>query len=130
MDNEEKLKLFKLIGFSDSKADETLKNKAISAQLAELIVSVSKTHALFLLHLTNHVFIFNICFTSTKKAQKILNNPSEIDKAIGVLLYHVATKAKAQIKNHFEFIVKNICEKKLTNELQLNGKRIDEKLIP
>jgi len=93
MDNEEKLKLFKLIGFSDSKADETLKNKAVSTQLAELIVST----------------------------QKILNNPSEIDKAIGVLLYHVATKAKAQIKNHFEFIVKNICEKKLTNELQLNA---------
>ena len=57
MDNEEKLKLFKLIGFSDSKADETLKNKAVSTQLAELIVSVSKTHAPFLLFIEATTFL-------------------------------------------------------------------------
>jgi hypothetical protein len=40
MDRSEKLKLFKLIGFSDQKCEETLKNESISNQLSELIAQV------------------------------------------------------------------------------------------
>ena len=56
MDNDSKLKLFKLIGFSDSKAEETLKNKAISTQLAELILSVNLSKSLFLIIYLKHLF--------------------------------------------------------------------------
>ena len=40
MDRNEKISLFKLIGFSEQKCDETLKNEALSNELIDLIVKV------------------------------------------------------------------------------------------
>lgn len=96
MNRDEKLNLLKLIGFSDQKSEETLKNEVISNQLCDLIV----------------------------KAKSCLNlngDKNEIEKSIGILLYHIATKAKTQIKNRFDYLVKNVCNKNLTSEVQLNA---------
>ena len=45
-----------------------------------------------------------------------------IRKEIGKLLYNVASKLKAQIKNHMGLLVQYISSKKITSEDQLNGK--------
>ena len=46
-----------------------------------------------------------------------------IDKDVGKLLYNIATKLKTQIKNHQAMIVEYIVQKKITSEIQLNGKK-------
>jgi len=38
------------------------------------------------------------------------------------LIYQLATKAKAQIKHRFDFLIENICNKNLSSENQLDGK--------
>ncbi len=55
------------------------------------------------------------------QAQKHTNGGT-IDKTAGTLLYHVATRLKAQISHRRDLLVKYIAEKKLTSENQLNGK--------
>lgn len=57
------------------------------------------------------------------KAKNVLKTKDneQLDKTVGILIYHLATKAKAQIKNRFSFLVENICNKNLNSEAQLNG---------
>ena len=45
-----------------------------------------------------------------------------VDKDVGKLLYNVATRLKAQIKAHQSLIVEYIAAKKITTEVQLNGR--------
>ena len=51
------------------------------------------------------------------QAEKIC---SEIDKATGNLLYHVATKFK-ETSEKISTVVEYICTKKITSEAQLTG---------
>ncbi len=55
------------------------------------------------------------------KAHGLLKT-DKVDKQLGMLIYHLATKSKAQIKNHLNYLVENICNKNLKSELQLDGK--------
>ena len=66
-------------------------------------------------------FIINVynCFFSYK-AEKIA--PGKMDKDVGKLLYNIATKLKVQIKGHQNMLVEYIVSKKITSEIQLNGK--------
>ena len=46
---------------------------------------------------------------------------AEINTAQGMLLYHVASKTKPQIKHHMEFLAKYVAEDKLDTELRVNA---------
>jgi hypothetical protein len=45
-----------------------------------------------------------------------------MDKTVGTLLYHIATKLKSQIKNRMNILIEYVIKKKLLNEPQLNGR--------
>ena len=47
MDKSEKISLFKLIGFTEQKCEETLKNEGLSNELSDLILQVCKIDSLF-----------------------------------------------------------------------------------
>ncbi|KAK3797448.1 hypothetical protein RRG08_011699 [Elysia crispata] len=83
--------LFVSIGLTEQKAKETIKN----AQLTE----------------------------NLKQAIKLADDfgATAIRKEIGKLLYNVASKLKAQIKNHMGLLVQYISSKKITSEDQLNA---------
>ena len=89
---EERVKLLKLIHLSDQKIDETVKNESLTALLAEIIQYVLK-----------------------------IQNNNVIEKNAAVLLYTLASKMKAQYKNRQNFLVENIVNKNLANDVQLNG---------
>jgi hypothetical protein len=44
-----------------------------------------------------------------------------VDKSFGTLLYHLATKLKGQSEHFRPLLARYITERKLNNELQLNG---------
>jgi len=90
---EEKANLFRLIGLSDQKIEETIKNESLSTFLVE-VVSIAK---------------------------KVANSEQPFDKGVSVLLYQLATKIKSQIKNRSSFIIEKIVNKKLLTEPQLNA---------
>jgi len=46
---------------------------------------------------------------------------AKISQAQGMLLYHVASKIKPQIKHHIGFLAKYVAEEKLDNELRVNA---------
>lgn len=52
------------------------------------------------------------------------NNNENMDKTVGTLLYHIATKLKSQIRNRMNILIDYVIKKKLLNEPQLNGKII------
>ncbi len=56
------------------------------------------------------------------KALDVLKTDVLENKQMGILLYHLATKSKAQIKNHLKYLVVNICNGNLKSEVQLDGK--------
>ena len=72
----------------------------------------SRINMLKLLFLT-----YNICFQSKKHT-----NGGTIDKSVGTLLYHIATKLKNQITHRRNLLIKYVASKKLASENQLNGK--------
>ncbi|RVE70731.1 hypothetical protein OJAV_G00067230 [Oryzias javanicus] len=82
------LELFTSIGLSEQKAKETLKNGALSATLKDAIV----------------------------QAHRVLGT-SAVDKAIGTLLYSMASRLKDT--KRLEFLTINIVQRKITSELQL-----------
>lgn len=53
------------------------------------------------------------------QAEKVAQG--KIDKDVGKLLYNIATKLKAQIKNHQPMLVEYVVARKITTEIQLNG---------
>jgi glutaminyl-tRNA synthetase len=90
---DEKVALLRLIGLSDQKIDETLKNESLTVLLIETI---------------------NI-------AKKVANTDQAFEKGVGVLLYQLATKLKSQIKNRLNFLIENIVKKNLITEAQLTA---------
>ena len=48
-------------------------------------------------------------------------NGGTIDKSVGTLLYHIATKLKNQITHQRDLLIKYVASKKLASENQLNG---------
>ncbi len=48
-------------------------------------------------------------------------NGGPIDKSVGTLLYHIATKLKGQISHCRDLLVEYVSTKKLASENQLNG---------
>ena len=112
---EEKVALFKSIGLGDVKIEETLKNESLSNFLCEIINTVNYLFIYFQL-IIKKIFFFNY-----KKARSFLKNNESIDKTTGVLLYHIATRVKTQIKNRLSFIIENVMNKNLLSEAQLNG---------
>ncbi|XP_059178645.1 glutamine--tRNA ligase-like [Physella acuta] len=86
------VELFISIGLTEQKAKETVKNEQLSTSLKQLI----------------------------KVADELCGENAR-HKDIGKLLYILATKIKAQIKNHQNFIVQYIASKKITTEEQLNA---------
>jgi glutaminyl-tRNA synthetase len=91
-DLEEKTKLFKLIGLNDSKIAETLKNESLSNFLAEIVSYGLK-----------------------------LNKNSEFSKTESNLLYQIATKIKAQVRHHLNFLIQNVVNKNIQTEPQLTA---------
>ncbi|GFR75254.1 glutamine--tRNA ligase-like [Elysia marginata] len=83
--------LFVSIGLTEQKAKETIKNAQVTENL--------------------------------KQAIKIADDcgGASVRKDIGKLLYNVATKLKAQIKNQMGLLVQYIASKKITTEDQLNA---------
>lgn len=53
------------------------------------------------------------------QAEKVAQG--KMDKDVGKLLYNIATKLKAQIKNHQPMLVEYVVARKITTEIQLNG---------
>ena len=46
---------------------------------------------------------------------------STIDKSVGTLLYHIATKLKTQVRHREPLLVEYVTSKKISSEVQLNG---------
>lgn len=90
---EEKSSLLKLIGLSDQKITETLKNEQLTIFFIEII----------------------------KHAKTFLKTSEPFDKGISVLIYSLATKFKSQLKNRQNFLIENIVTKKIASELQLTA---------
>ncbi|ELU08311.1 hypothetical protein CAPTEDRAFT_221989 [Capitella teleta] len=88
----DKMKLFTSIGLSDQKAKETLKNDAVSQNLADVIVEAQKG-----------------------------NQDAVFSRTTGNLLYHVGTRMKAQILAHRPTLIQYITEAKIASETQLNA---------
>ena len=70
--------------------------------------------------------IFQLFIIKVKSFLK-LKDEEQFDKTIGILLYHLATKAKAQIKNRFPVLIENICNKNIASEAQLDGETVVSK---
>jgi glutaminyl-tRNA synthetase len=83
---------FMRIGLTEQKAKETAKNKQLSANLAVVIAEAEK-HSSSSQDLAGH----------------------------GTLLYHVASKLKAQVFHLAPLLVELICRGKLDSELRLNA---------
>lgn len=83
------LELFVSIGLSEQRAKETLKNEALSSDLQSLI----------------------------SEAQKL--KQGDLDKSVGTLLYHVATRLKN--KKRQTFLIGYLIEQKITSEPQLTA---------
>ncbi|XP_072569267.1 glutamine--tRNA ligase [Paramormyrops kingsleyae] len=84
------LTLFASIGLSDQKAKETLKNESLSVALKQAI----------------------------SRAQEILG-PAGVDKAMGTLLYSMASRLKDA--HHLRFLTEQIVHRKITTDLQLSA---------
>jgi glutaminyl-tRNA synthetase len=56
------------------------------------------------------------------KAKNHFNITEPFDKVVSVLIYQLATKFKAQLKNRLNFLIENIVSKNLNTEPQLTGK--------
>ncbi|XP_048738794.2 glutamine--tRNA ligase-like [Ostrea edulis] len=82
---------FVAIGLSEQKAKETLKNETVTQNLKSAI----------------------------EQAEKVAQG--KMDKDVGKLLYNIATKLKAQIKNHQPMLVEYVVARKITTEIQLNA---------
>ncbi|XP_074645697.1 glutamine--tRNA ligase-like [Tubulanus polymorphus] len=91
MSDETMLSLLTGIGLSDAKAKETMKNKDLSSRL-KTIIDESGKH----------------CSTP-------------VEKSTGNLLYHIATKLKAQIVHRIPLLVQYTVTNKIRSELQLNA---------
>ncbi|CAL1539919.1 unnamed protein product [Lymnaea stagnalis] len=86
------VELFVSIGLTEEKAKETIKNELVKTSLIQAI-----------------------------KAADQYGGGNARNKDVGKLLYSVATKLKAQIKHHQNFVVQYIATKKITTEDQLNA---------
>eukprot|EP00731_Ephydatia_muelleri_P001161 Em0001g1161a len=87
---EDLLSLFQSIGLSEVKAKETAKNAAVSATLSTLIIEAKS---------------------------KVVG---ELDKAVGSLLYHLATRFKGQ-PDRTSILVDYVCARKISSEQQLTA---------
>ncbi|XP_055958288.1 glutamine--tRNA ligase [Patella vulgata] len=83
--------LFVGIGLTEQKAKETIKNEQVSKNLKGAIDTASS-----------------------------VSNGKDL-KEVGKLLYHIATKLKAQIKNRQPLLVEYVVKKKISSENQLNA---------
>ncbi|KAK6175326.1 hypothetical protein SNE40_013814 [Patella caerulea] len=83
--------LFVGIGLTEQKAKETIKNDQVSKNLKGAIDTAST-----------------------------VSNGKDL-KEVGKLLYHIATKLKAQIKNRQPLLVEYVVKKKISSENQLNA---------
>ncbi|CAF0733153.1 unnamed protein product [Brachionus calyciflorus] len=90
---EEKTELLRLLGLTDQKIEETLKNEAITNLLIEIVNNV----------------------------KKLLPNDQTLDKSAANLLYQIGTKIKSQIKHRLPLLVESVVNKNLTNEPQLTA---------
>ncbi len=82
---------FMKLGLTEQKAKETAKNKVLSANLAAVISQAEK-------------------------------EAGQLDlKGAGTLLYHLASKLKAQVFHFAPLLVEFICQGKLDSELRLNA---------
>ncbi|KAI0233738.1 Glutamine--tRNA ligase [Lamellibrachia satsuma] len=88
----ELLELFTGIGLSEQKAKETLKNQNVSDNLKQVI-----------------------------KEASALTADKPIDKNVGTLLYHLATRLKSQIMHRRPYIIQCLAEGKLASEAQLTA---------
>uniref|UniRef100_A0A667Y0F5 Glutamine--tRNA ligase n=1 Tax=Myripristis murdjan TaxID=586833 RepID=A0A667Y0F5_9TELE len=82
------LTLFTSIGLSEQKAKETLKNEALSSALKDAIVQAQRVHG-----------------------------PSGVDKAMGTLLYSMASRLRDT--KRLAFLSDHIAQRKICTELQL-----------
>ncbi len=80
------------IGLSEAKAKETAKNAKVAANLSSVIEGARK--------------------------RKV---SGEELKAVGPLLYHIATKMKPQIFEHADMMVDYVCTKRIDSEIRLNA---------
>ncbi|KAI8772081.1 glutamine--tRNA ligase [Biomphalaria glabrata] len=86
------VELFVSTGLTEQKAKETIKNELVSKNLEQAI----------------------------KTAEQYVNGSSK-NKDVGKLLYSIATKLKAQIKQHQNFVVQYIATRKISSEEQLSA---------
>ena len=109
--------LFKLIGLSHHKIQETIKNEALSKLLVDIITYVN-----YFFFIKNQSFFVELLSLLNFKGKTLLKNNEPFEKSIGVLLYQIGTKLKSQFENRLQFLVENVVKKNLNNELQLTGK--------
>lgn len=62
------------------------------------------------------LFVWECVFQAQKSTK------DGLDKDVGKLLYHIATKLKTQIKQHQAKLVEYVATRKIKSENQLNGK--------
>ncbi|XP_034251658.1 probable glutamine--tRNA ligase [Thrips palmi] len=91
--NESDVHLFISLGLSEQKAKETLKNVAVTNNLKEAI-------------------------TAAKESSDIAGWK---ESGVGTLLYHLASKAKPQIAQHFKHVAKYISQGKLDSTLRVDA---------
>ncbi|XP_054718771.1 probable glutamine--tRNA ligase [Uloborus diversus] len=80
-----------IIGLSEQKAKETVKNEKLCSDLIQTIELAEK------------------------------HSSNEISKATGNLLYHIATKLKPQIRSKMSLLVQYVAEGKIDSEIKLNA---------
>lgn len=93
--SESLISTFVLIGLSEQKAKETLKNENLSKLLTEVINEASR--------------------------HRNVENGNEFSKTVGKLLYQCATTIKQQIRQHLSLLIKYIATEKIDSELKLSA---------
>lgn len=126
MASDDVAQLFVSIGLSEAKAKETLKNTAVSAHLKSCIDIVSSQDKLIgstqlSLPLNDWQFLKSQPLNLYAFQQGSQHTNNGVSKAHGMLLYHIATKIKAQISGHLALLTKYVVEGKIDSELRLNG---------
>lgn len=112
---EELLTLFQSIGLSEVKAKETAKNATVSSTLSSLILEVKLIRCALRLVCIHYLLHHPLLPTKAK-----IKVGGELDKTVGSLLYHLATRFKGQ-PDRASVILDYVCARKIASELQLTG---------
>ncbi|XP_037075687.1 LOW QUALITY PROTEIN: probable glutamine--tRNA ligase [Pollicipes pollicipes] len=91
MGDDKMIQKFQLVGLSEKKAQETLKNELVSGNLSKVI------------------------------DEALRHSPSGLSKTVGNLLYGCATKVKKQILDHLPLLAEYIAKEKIDTDARLSA---------